>query len=228
MRWITRLFTYLFKRKTVIVNKEIVINNEGDAKENPIDGLRLLPDRAHGVDLSHHNKGVSIKDLEQDFVFLKSTEGVSFVSPSFDSMAKNLDVAKIPWGSYHYYRPELDPIKQAKHFISKKLGTLPCVLDIEQKYNDRNTLVLDLRTFLEYVEKFTGKTPIIYSGYSYLVDLDLPIEFAKYPLWLAWYTEEKKVKAPSPWKNWTFWQYSESATVKGIFGKCDANLFKRN
>jgi len=229
IKWLVAIFKIEEKAPPIVIHQEepeLPIPLPASTTEDNF--VYIKKDKAHGIDLSHHNKGVSIKDLEQDFVFIKVTEGVSFVSPSFESMARSLNISKIPWGSYHYYRPELDPIRQAKHFTEKALGNLPCVLDIEQEYGDRKALVSDLRIFLEYVENFTGKTPIIYSGYSYLVDLSLPVDFEKYPLWLAWYTEEEKVSAPSPWKDWTFWQYSENAKIKGVFGKCDANLFKRN
>ena len=190
----------------------------------------MLNPGCHGIDISHHNEKVNFDQLDQDFIYMKATEGKSFVSPVYGDRMKIAKEKGIPCGAYHYYKPNIGPIAQAEHFyntlVKFGMGDLPPVLDIEEMGGrDRATLVQDLKLFLDLIEKFTGRVPVIYTGYYFVKDqLRLPENFARYPLWLAWYTTADKVKTPAPWKNWTLWQYSETAQVKGV-GKCDVNFY---
>lgn len=193
--------------------------------EESFDPLDILTDGDHGIDISHHNSKVDFDQLdEQKFIFMKATEGKSFVSPVYEKRMDTAESKGIACGAYHYYKPSVDPLVQAKHFCTYSRGDLPPVLDIEDPYSNREKLIADLKIFLEYVEEACGMTPIIYSGFYYLVDLKLPESFSRYPLWLAWYTTKDRIRPPAPWKHITFWQYSETRTVKGV-GKCDTNWY---
>lgn len=185
-----------------------------------------LKDGDHGIDISHHNSNVDLAAIEQNFIYMKATEGVSFVSPVHAARMRAALLLKKNCGSYHYYKPKLDPLEQAEHFCRNLTGNMNPVLDLEDPYDSGPQLIKDIKIFLDYVENYTGKVPVIYTGYYYILGLKLPAEFARYPLWLAWYTTSDKVKAPAPWAQWTFWQYSETAQVKGV-GKCDVNWYNK-
>ncbi|MGB0452585.1 MAG: glycoside hydrolase family 25 protein [Bacteriovoracaceae bacterium] len=188
-----------------------------------------------GVDISHHKEVVDLKKLVNvaSFIYLKATEGRTFVSSAYTRRAKELkEIGNTPWGAYHYYRISSDPITQAKHFlkfIDIESG-LPPVLDIEKKGNENfkaSKHTKDLLIFLKYIEEETGLTPIIYGGFYYLRDVvktpNYP-EFERYPLWLPWYqTTFERVKCPMPWKKIKIWQYAETGRVNGIQKPCDVN-----
>lgn len=217
---------YFKKEKVVIPMEQPLppINEIPTEEETSL--FPYLKDKAHGIDISHHNSRVIFGEVKQDFIYMKATEGSSFVSSVHSSRMYQAIDKDIPCGSYHYYKPKVDPLVQAKHFCKNLMGNMNPVLDLEDPYDNREDLIKDIQIFLDYVEKHTGKIPVIYTGYSYIKTLNLPASFARYPLWLAWYTTSDRVKAPLPWKNWTFWQYSESAIVDGV-GKCDVNWYNK-
>lgn len=237
MNWLKKMFRKIFRRQagdnqtTPSKPKEEIEVKPDIPDQEPIkeDWQRILRAGDKGIDISHHNKNVNLALVDQDFIFMKATEGSNFISPVYHQRMNEAIKLQKNVGAYHYYRINSDPILQAKHFCKHIKGNLPPVLDIESINNDgyRDRVhTPQLLKFLEYVEKETGMIPIVYLGYYFCKDFIKPTpEFEKYPLWLAWYTnDESKLKVPSPWKHWTFWQYSETATVDGV-GKCDVNYY---
>lgn len=194
-------------------------------------GLGSLTPGDHGIDISHHNPSVNLSKVKegQKFVFMKATEGGSLVSSTYHQRIDQAIQLGIPCGAYHYYRTNVEWEVQARHFLKHAKGDLPLVLDIEainnKDFKARHTQ--DCLKILKLIEKETGKTPIVYTGYYFMRDTVKPSsEWSRYPLWLAWYTSDfSKVKCPAPWTKVNIWQYSEEATVSGV-GKCDANIFR--
>jgi lysozyme len=89
--------------------------------------------------------------------------------------------------------------------------------------------------WLRTVEQETGRKPIIYSGPFFLRDRmadargTLPSWASKYMLWIANYLnhpirENDLPLQPRGWANWTFWQYSESGMLDGIYNTGRASL----
>lgn len=189
-------------------------------------------DFLHGVDISHHNEKVDLPLIakSQAFVFLKATEGLSYVDPTFAARWLGLKLSGAKRGAYHFFRADKDPIIQARHFCETvgelEENDLPLVLDMETMDGKRaGAVIIAAQIFLDEIERLSGKTPIIYSGHSFIVELNLPVSFAKYPLWLARYTIVTPA-APAPWKDWMFWQYSENKKINGVSGDCDVNYCK--
>lgn len=82
--------------------------------------------------------------------------------------------------------------------------------------------------WLRIVEAETGRKPIIYSGPFFLRDRmcgpnGVPPAWGKnYTLWIANYldheiTDQDLPLQPKGWADWSFWQYSETGLVDGIF-----------
>ncbi len=183
-----------------------------------------------GVDISHYNSKVDLVELSKNtsFIYMKATEGTTFVSNVYSSRAKKLNELKVKWGAYHYYRVNKNPIDQAKHFCKYVQDSgLPPVLDIEKINNNFKYPyhTEDLIRFLNEVETITKQVPMIYVGYYYARDVIKTDErFKKYPLWVAWYTDDfTRVKIPFPWKKATLWQYTDKGKAKGIDGNVDLN-----
>ena len=101
------------------------------------------------------------------------------------------------------------------------------MLDIESINNDFKSPhhTEDLLTFLELVEVATGITPMVYTSYYFARDaIKTDERFKKYPLWLAWYTNDfTKVKIPKPWDKIKMWQLTEKAHITGVTGYVDFN-----
>ena len=183
-----------------------------------------------GVDISHHNRNVDLAVLANNvnFIYMKATEGTTFVSSKYESRAKELRTLDIPWGAYHYYKVNSNPIAQAKHFlkyVDANSGLAP-VLDIEGIGNNfKPHHTKDLLVFLKHVEAATGLTPIVYTGYYFAKDKIKPTEaFARYPLWIAWYTSDfSRVKVPKPWSSIKIWQHTDKGSIYGVVGGVDVN-----
>ena len=80
--------------------------------------------------------------------------------------------------------------------------------------------------YLDRVKALTGRAPAIYgSSYFLRTALKANSKLAAYPLWIASWTSNASPSFPAGWSSWTFWQYTSSATVKGVPGRVDANRF---
>lgn len=238
MKRLWRKFLNLFRKKS----QQSTVNNVPQVQQSTVNSQQPREDKFKfkvgdvGVDISHHNKEVDIERLSNnvDFIYMKATEGVTFVSDAYEQRSEELKrVNNVPWGAYHYYRVDNDPVKQAEHFCKYiyKEQELPPVLDIEEYGNKRYVWkkhTADLLVFLQTVEEMTGKTPMVYTSFFYARDVlrtQQFEQFSKYPLWLAWYRKDfNGVKIPAPWTECKIWQHTEYGRIKGVEGRVDLNL----
>lgn len=185
----------------------------------------------HGIDISHYQGQIDwdqVLKQDIDFVFIKATEGQSLRDSLFENNWKILATKNVKKGAYHFYRPAVDPKKQAinfLNFVDFKPGDLPPVLDLE--VTDEQTdaqIVKDIQVWLNIVEKSVGVAPIIYT-YQKFFKNKLEGKFDQYPLWIARYNNNKK---PNIKKNgdWDFWQYGNRGQMEGIHGDVDFNVFR--
>jgi lysozyme len=192
--------------------------------------------RASGIDISHHRGFIDwgkVVASGQSFGITKATEGSSFVDSRFEENWVNMRRAGIIRGAYHFYRPAIDPIKQANHFLDR-VGhilhhtDLPPILDCEahpsyvreefdaQSLNQRLTRV---RAWLEAVRQATGRLPILYTNpATWLSVLNNDKTFTGYPLWIAHYGVSKPSVPAENWggRGWTLWQTTWEAAVPGV------------
>lgn len=159
------------------------------------------------------------------FVFIRATVGNNRVDLQYNKNWLGAKENKMIRGAYHYYRPNENSLEQAELFIKTvKLnkGDLPPVLDIEKlpKNQSVERLKIGLRRWLKVVELHYGVKPIIYTGERYYDDF-LKDQFSDYLFWIAnynFYREEIQ-------DEWLFWQFTEKATVPGIKGNVDVNIY---
>jgi lysozyme len=187
----------------------------------------------HGIDVSSYQQKINwdkVDSMESyhiklSFAFIKATEGVTLVDPYFQRNWRESKNSGVIRGAYHYFKPKKSGLWQAKFFlqtVSLEAGDLPPVLDVEEtgKFSKKE-LQQNVREFLDEVEKKTKVKPIIYTGYKFYID-NLKGEFDDYPLWIAHYYQPKlKMKET----DWHFWQHADNATIDGIKGKVDMNVF---
>lgn len=195
----------------------------------------LYPNKIYGIDISEYQGKIdwdSLNEIEVNkkisFILIRATAGKNRVDKKFASnfeAAKNKNIIR---GAYHYYRPNENSIKQAQLFIktvSLKKGDLPPVLDIENipKSQPMDSLKIGLKRWLKMVETHYQVKPIIYTGENYY-NTFLKEDFKDYHFWIANYS-----KIPAELNdNWKFWQFTESAKIKGINHKVDLNIFNGN
>lgn len=187
----------------------------------------------HGIDISHHQKNISWKDVASidvngtkiQFAFIKATEGITRQDLHFSLNWKKSKEAGLIRGAYHFYYPTRDAVKQAENFINQvklEAGDLPPVLDIEvSKGKSKAEIVKGCQTWCDAIEKHYGVKPIIYTNphfyEKYLID-----DFDDYPLWVAHYYQDiPRIEH----RDWLFWQHSDCAVIKGIDKPVDLNVF---
>lgn len=187
----------------------------------------------HGIDVSSYQQKIkwnlvdsmSDEGVKINFAFIKATEGVTLVDPYFQRNWRESKENGIIRGAYHYFKPRKSGQWQANFFLQTakfEMGDLPPVLDIEEIGNlSKKELQENVQAFLDEVERKVRVKPIIYTGYKFYVDY-LKGKFDDYPLWVAHYYQPKLKLDNTQWK---FWQHADNATVDGIRGKTDLNVF---
>jgi lysozyme len=185
-----------------------------------------------GIDVSEYQGKISWSELDTleskypiDFVFIRATVGDDRVDNQFNKNWLGAKKNKLLRGAYHYYRPNENSLEQAELFIktvSLSKGDLPPVLDIEKLPKNQSIarLKVGLKRWLKKVEEHYKVKPIIYTGESYYDDF-LKEEFSDYLFWIAnynFYREEID-------EEWLFWQFTEKASVNGIKGNVDVNIY---
>ena len=198
------------------------------------DGLPTGPSpeagRLAGIDVSHWQGTVDWDRVAGGgvaFVFIKATEGGDYTDPRFAENWAGAARAGIARGAYHFYRPQTEAAAQAQHFlrtVQLRAGDLPPVLDVEvTDGRSAEAISAGVRTWLETVERATGRRPIVYTRASFWT-AQMGGGFGAYPLWVAHYGAAQP-GIPAGWSGWTFWQHSDAGRVVGISGGVDLNWF---
>ncbi|WP_369765591.1 glycoside hydrolase family 25 protein [Flavobacterium sp. WC2429] len=185
-----------------------------------------------GLDVSEYQGDINWEKMDSlenkypiHFVFIRATVGSDRLDKGFEENWLGAKKNKFIRGAYHYYRPNENSLEQADLFIktvSLKKGDLPPVLDIEKlpKNQSLSRLKIGLKRWLKRVEQHYKVKPIIYTGEKYYEDF-LKEEFGDYLFWIAnynFYREEID-------SDWLFWQFTEKASIAGIKGNIDVNIY---
>ena len=184
------------------------------------------------IDISNHDdvRDWTAVKKNVDGLYMKATEGSTYVDVKLDSYAKGALGQKIPIGFYHYFWPAADlsaAKKQAQFFHNAIKGyayTLCPVLDVEETSGQPDSVITaNVRTFSDEFERLSGQRVMIYCSQSfanrYLSDASLK----SYKLWIAHYD----VKAPgdtSTWNRYVMWQYGDKLSMAGINGMGDGDI----
>ncbi len=196
---------------------------------------KKLPDgyTIHGLDISHYQGEINWESLIQipenlppiRFIFIKATEGGDLLDTRFHDNFTQAKQKGFTCGAYHFYNPKTPPDRQAAFFIKQvtlSCGDLPPVLDIEKRGDKPLSIFQDeLLTWLKKIETHYKTKPIIYTSYSFKNNYLNDSVFNTYPFWIAhYYVEKVEYK-----DKWHFWQHTDNASVPGVQGKVDLNVF---
>jgi len=181
-----------------------------------------------GIDVSHYQGAIDwgrVKAAGIQFAYLKATDGISYVDPTFLRNSGNCETLGIPWGAYHFFRPDQDPSSQAIHFLETLAAlspSLPSALDLEISPGETVDLIQEVDDFIAEL----GESPLIYCSPAFALQwLRLDDDFTTaHPLWVAEYTLKPEPET-APWSDWLFWQHTPGGQVDGIPNQVDLDWF---
>ncbi|MED4726977.1 GH25 family lysozyme [Aneurinibacillus migulanus] len=183
-----------------------------------------------GIDVSHWNGVVDWRKVAADgvkFVFLKASEGTTYVDRTFKTNAVNARANGIHVGAYHYakFGSVTEAKAEAQHFLRTVSGvkmTYPLVLDLEENKKKASKAVLTdaAVAFLGAIEK-AGYFAMIYAGKSFLETQLDEKRLNPYAKWIARYNSFLGRSAD-------IWQHTDKGKVSGISGNVDMNWSYRD
>jgi hypothetical protein len=188
------------------------------------------------VDISSNNSTIDFADLKKngvDTVFVKVTEGVSYVDPGWPDKVHAAKAQGLKVGLYHFARPDLGhaPEDEAEHFWAsfkqyKDLATEGYVLDIEQGGNVGPwslRFLLRLGRYVPVESEGMYFSPGWWEGAVGTTPSDLKV----YWIWLADYFNDgspnHQPPIPSPWteKDLRWFQYTDHGHIGKYVGDED-------
>ena len=98
-----------------------------------------------GIDVSHHNGKINWDQVpDVDFVYIKATEGATYVDPVYQQNINGARARKFRVGAYHYFRTTSSVQKQfenyKKHVMKSDIDLIPihstCQVALWQGSND--------------------------------------------------------------------------------------------
>ena len=184
----------------------------------------------NGIDISRWQKGINLAQVPCDFVIIKATQGINYVSPEFKSQITQAIQLCKKVGVYHYASSG-GAIAEAEHFLStvaNYIGQVILVLDWEGQDNANFTNPGYAKAWLEYVKQKTGITPFIYMSKSVCRQYKWD---ASFPLWCAQYKNQQPTgyqenpwtdsKGFGAWSDCAIFQYSSKGQLSGYSGNLD-------
>ena len=174
-----------------------------------------------------------------DLVICHTSDGIQERDDFFPIYWNNLKQLKIKRGASHILNPEIDSQTQVDHYLNtvEQAGgfdkdSISPILDLSNIQCNPRKIPLEkrIRQFLEKIESYTGKMPIIFISrrfWGFLKDRsgNYPSWSDDYLLWVPWYPSDPNIyrhppinTLPNGWENWAIWRYDECATISGIKG----------
>jgi GH25 family lysozyme M1 (1,4-beta-N-acetylmuramidase) len=214
--------------------------------ERPTVDIPPPPDTSgymEGIDISHWQgtiDWVQVAAAGKRFAFMKASEGIKYVDPTYVTNRAQANVNGIRVGAYHFAKPGTeagDAVAEADHFIataSWASGDLLPVLDLEVTGGlGTNKLQTWVKTFLDRIYARTGVRAIIYTSPTFWQNkMGNTGSFAAAgyrTLWIAHWTSLSSPTIPAAnWggSGWTFWQYTSDGSVPGIQGRVDLDRYR--
>lgn len=189
----------------------------------------------NGIDISNWQPDIDLSKVTADFVIIKATQGIDYVSPNCNAQytgAKNTGKLR---GLYHYADGS-GAEQEAQYFldnIKDYIGEAVLALDWEGDVLTKG--VSYAKAFLDYVYNKTGIRPLIYMSKSVTNAYDWSTVAKDYALWCAQYANDNSTGYQSePWTDdnpfgsWTtpsIYQYSSHGALAGYDSRLDLDLF---
>ena len=198
--------------------------------QNPYEQCEDTCTHVHGIDLSHYQGEVFWETVGENtkmaYVYLKATEGGGRIGAMDERDINLAHRYGLKVGSYHFYRPKTNQLKQLENFKTQCLPgeqDLIPMIDIETKQGLRTEEFCDsLMKFLVLVEEAYKQKPLLYTGTNFY-NKYLKGKVDEYQLMIAQYTEREPVLADE--RDFTLWQYTGKGRIVGVSGYIDKSRF---
>lgn len=192
------------------------------------------PVKARGIDVSGHQGVVDFKAVKAagyDFVWVKASEGVTFVDSKFHRNVGAAQAAGLKVGAYHFLRPRTDRSGAAEADVFAKLlkaadlgkGDLIPVMDVEVADG------LSASQVSGYARQFRKR--LVEHGHKKVALYTFPFFISSWgawarlsPLWIADFGGLSKPRLPKPWTSYAAWQHTDKGSVPGVRGNVDKNV----
>lgn len=174
-----------------------------------------ITDISRGIDVSNHDAGVGISDIDCGFVIAKVSEGTYFVDKYCKGFLTQAHDSGKLYGMYHYANTN-DPFAEAEFFVSRARDT--GFLDGATLWLDYEGEALDngpewAERFMQCVDDLTGKTCGIYMSQSTTISQDWS-RSAHRPLWVAQYADMEKTDwQDTPWTTGVFGAWGNGCAI---------------
>lgn len=188
----------------------------------------LRPGERYGIDVSHHQRDIDWPRVAGDgisYAYIKATEGESFVDQDFATNWVESEAAGLRRGAYHFFSLCSSGAAQARNFlrvVPRDPRALPPAVDLEfspcRRRPDVRTVGQELRTFVDTVERETGRRVVLYVISSFE---------RRYPVFDGLVRDrwERRLFRRPP-GDWIVWQVSDRARVAGVGEPTDLNVWR--
>lgn len=147
-------------------------------------------------------------------VFIKATDGVTYVNPYFLRDAQAAHAAGLYVGAYHFEEPRDDAAQQGQFFLDT-VAKLPAgVLQLRHALDHETTQGCSTAQvsqcgagWLRFVQNHVGWQPLVYT-YPNFAQSGYCQGLGGYPLWLASYSSTHV--APGPWSKYVLLQTGQA------------------
>lgn len=155
------------------------------------------------------------------FVFVRASDGLT-ADHAFGRHWHAVRKNGLVRGSYHFYRVDLDPEHQVQLYLrvlggAPEQGDITPVLDFEAESFPRTApppkhkVQADLLRALQALERHGGRVPMIYTNWDTGTKWLDDERFARYPLWIADWSQRHAPRVPAIWakQGFRFWQRTD-------------------
>lgn len=131
---------------------------------------------------------------------------------------------------YHYSYPQSNSAVDEAKWQYDVIGSIRpndlLVLDFEENV-PQATAGWAYEWLAQQEANYGGKLPGLYASSAYITQRLADIRLARFPLWLAnWqFTPDERPACPYPWSQYEFVQFTDRASIPGIPGIVDCNIF---
>lgn len=185
-----------------------------------------------GIDISRWQGGsidfARVKEAAYGIVYIRAGGGGDYTDPDFERNYTEAKAAGMQIGFYYYVdaENETEAGEQAAHFASlvrdKEPDCRPAMEFVIDGLDNATVNRLAL-AFLQRAEELSGFAMCVYTN-AYNAGNVYSGAITAYPLWIAEYDVERPSDIGT-WTAWAGWQYDASASVPGVDGNVDRDIF---
>lgn len=184
------------------------------------------------LDVSHYQKTPdwnAVKSAGILGIIFKCTEGTGYLDPTYKQRRADAERAGLVCCVYHFLKHGAVG-QQMQWFVNNAVPAAGERLVID--FEDAKCTLEDLVQACQWLESYTKPLEITIYGANGFLGAMLAGKrndyLAKFSLWVASYTSASSptmTNLKATWPEWTLWQKTDKATISGINGPVDGNLF---